>query len=480
MPVEGGQPTDVILDPTQYSEVSTYELLCAAAQGRAGMDHRFLKAVLDRPEKSIPDLVRFGLEDRQNDLIDLEEDLIDILRHLRTPDAIPFYVECVRRCPQDVSDELVEAFAQFPQASTEALLQLYEDLGHEEGGEVAFVLASLRVRDPRVRSLLVERFERDPGEGAFDLGLYGDPSVKPELERILSTLNPKDSAARATRAAIETAVGDIDLTEPPLDIEPTDIWEEYPEQAGPAFEILSDEDRLEFLGSGCAQYRAEAAESFFGAEPDERIRRALLDTARRDPEPEVRARCWESLALASDQPEVRSLMLHRLEDTSAPLVERAGALVGLFLEAEDPAVRKWILEFYGEPATRAKALETMWRSMDRRFASYFPQHLDDPDRDVRRQAIYGVGHLTISAEVGRLRKLFQDEEFREDALFAYALAMPSEISRGRVRTLLRRVDKEAGGLSLVEADLVKRALDHRLERNGLDPVFAAERESGED
>ena len=52
----------LILSPSQYSQVSTYELLRAAQQGFVGLDHRFLHAIVDDPEKSIPDLVRFGLE----------------------------------------------------------------------------------------------------------------------------------------------------------------------------------------------------------------------------------------------------------------------------------------------------------------------------------------------------------------------------------------------------------------------------------
>lgn len=125
-----------------------------------------------------------------------------------------------------------------------------------------------------------------------------------------------------------------------------------------------------------------------------------------------------------------------------------------------------MLEFYGLLEARAKALEAMRRSFDRRFASYFPQHLDDPEVEVRRQAIWGVGNLGIHSEAGRLRELFDDEEFRADALYAYSLAIPAEISPGRVRGLLKRIDREVSGLAHGELELVEMALDDRLAMHG--------------
>ena len=62
---------------------------------------------------------------------------------------------------------------------------------------------------------------------------------------------------------------------------------------------------------------------------------------------------------------------------------------------------------------------------------------------------------------------------REDALFAYALAMPGETTRGRIRGMLRKIDTIAH-LSSSEAELVMFALDERLRLAGLDPVFAAD------
>jgi hypothetical protein len=90
---------------------------------------------------------------------------------------------------------------------------------------------------------------------------------------------------------------------------------------------------------------------------------------------------------------------------------------------------------------------------------------------VRRGAIWGVGYYGVRSEIDRLRKLFDHEELRSDALFAYALAIPAEVSRGRMKGLLARIEKDASGLSEMEEELVKAALDERLMLAGKEPVF---------
>src|SRR5262249_9763542 len=99
----------LILSPEQYTQVSPYELLCAAEQGFVGLDHRFLPGLVDGPKESIPDLVRFGIEEREGRRESLTPDLIDILRHLRAPKAIPFFLEDVRRNGLDATLPLIQA-----------------------------------------------------------------------------------------------------------------------------------------------------------------------------------------------------------------------------------------------------------------------------------------------------------------------------------------------------------------------------------
>ncbi len=466
----------MLLDPAQYAASSISGLLEAAARGHIGLDHRFLKAILERGDSAAPEIVSFALAARDQDRLDLDEDLIAVFRHLKSPQAIPFLIDRLRRDDCTVSDELLDAFLQFPAESVEPLLALRQEVGPDGEGDTPFLLASLGVRDERILKVLLEQLARDPDEAAMNLGLYGDPAARPELERALGALDPADTESRWARRSIETAIADLERRPAAGHEERFDIWELYPEVAHPRFDLLSFKERVEFMASPLAEYRAAAADSFFNEELIPPVRDRLLETARGDADVHVRARAWRSLGGAIEQDAVRGALLARLEDPSAPAEERAGALVGLATEAADEPVRKHVLELYGDPSTRAMALETMWRSLDRTFASYFPPHLEDPDPEVRRSAILGAGYLGLYGEADHLRQFFDEDDFRSEALFAYALAVRAEISRGRMRALLRRIDATAGGLSLGETELVREALDERLMLHGLAPVFEAEEE----
>ena len=186
----------------------------------------------------------------------------------------------------------------------------------------------------------------------------------------------------------------------------------------------------------------------------------------------MRARAWEALTSAVEDAEVLDAMLGALRNSGLALEERAGLLVGLAPEADRNEVRNATVQLYGEPEWRAKALEAMWRSLHPSFRGYFANHLDDPDLETRRGALWGVGYYGLKSELDRVRPLFEDEDLRSDALFAYALAIPAEVSRGRMKGLLARIERDAHGLSELEEELVKTALDERLMLAGKEPVFA--------
>ena len=374
------------------------DLLTAAARGEVGLDHRFLHALVDRFDEAAPELVKFGLEKR-DDPVSLEPLFIDLFRFCPRAEALPLLVESVRYDPEELPDELVEAFCRLGEASIGPLLDLYEELGLERGSEVAFVLAALQVPDPRIEQLIEERRALALDDGDFLLEVYRDRGAT---------------------------------------LEPYDIWSDYPEVAGPRFDLMSQE--------------------------------RLLQLAQEDPDPGVRGHCWENLELEAARP----AMLRRLQDTQAPLVERCGALAGLASGEEDALVRPYIWEFYEIPEARAKALQAMRRTMDPGFAEFFSRHLDDPDLETRRAAILGAGYLRMHSQLRRIEKYFFDEELRLDALYAYALAAPGKVSALHARRTLVKIDKLADGLSAEEAELVEAALDDLLVLHGLAPVFSPE------
>ena len=251
----------------------------------------------------------------------------------------------------------------------------------------------------------------------------------------------------------------------------------------PEFEVLNSEERFELLSSADSLSRAGAARSFFNTELEPKVRKRLYEMAKSDTEPHVRGRAWETLADATETTEIRDAMLAVLKDKSRPIEERGGAAVGLYAVADRDDARAAIEALYeeGTPKARAKSLETMWRSLWKPYSKYFSPHIDDPDLSVRRQALRGAGYFRLTSEVDRIEEHFdsEDEDVRDDALFAYALAMPGETTRGRVHGMLRKIDALTP-LTHDEAGLVMFALDERLRMEGLEPVFEGHEEGDED
>ena len=437
-----------------------------------GIDRRFLHALVDNPERTLDDLVRFSLEDHDDDPVGLEEDLVAIFRHLKTPKAIPFYLSLIRRYSGEMPDDLMAGFHQLKEESVGPLVDLYQELGEEDGAEIPFVLASLGIRNDAVLAVLKDHLEYDATDGALCLGLYGDPSAKATLEALLNELDVADSTQAALRRDLLEAIEQLGDPAAPEPQPAFDLYEDYLDEAGPAFYAMPEAERLSFLNSANVRYRSGAAESFLNEDLSAQARERLLHLAKEDPEPDVRARAWEALAgEVEDRPEVRRAMLDRVRAADTPKVERAGAIVGLSSEAGGKEVRPYVLALYEDPETRAKALQAMWRSFDRTFAEYFPKNLDSSDVETVRHAIWGCGYLNVTSVLSRLRGFFENDELRADALFAYALSAPSDVTPARMRSLLEKIDKEAGGLMPAETDLVETALDQRLMMHGREPVF---------
>ena len=211
--------------------------------------------------------------------------------------------------------------------------------------------------------------------------------------------------------------------------------------------------------------------SFINRDLSDAARKRIFELAKTDSDVSVRSNAWEALSGELENSHIRNTMLERLSDRNAPIEERCGALIGLSQQAGQPEIRTFAEEFYQNGDCRAKALEAMWRSLDRSYAEYFPRHLADADIEIRRQAIWGVGYLGITASAEMLTSFFEDDEYRADALFAYALSARHEISKARIRGLLRKIEEQAGGLTEGETELVQLALDERLTLHGHAPVF---------
>jgi len=460
---------------------SVLELLHQAAAGRVGVDRRLIQTILDSPDAQAQ-VLAFSREPREGQRMDLDPLIVDLFRYWKSDAGLDFYIDAVRRQPEEVEDDMVQAFLPFGEKAVEPLLALYEELGEEQGGDVAFILAGLRVRDARVLQILLDRLEYDAGDGALLLGLYGDPAAKPALEKMIAELGDEDAELRLE---LTRALEQLDAPEPHYEPEPFDIVKEYPKVELPAFDLLPDAERLQMFGSEDPLVRAGAAGSFFNDDLTEETRDKLLALAASDPELKVRMQAWESLAGASDQEAVQAALIATMNDASKAAEERGSAAVGLFPFADKDEIRPGVEALYEMGgAARAKALEAMWRSLWEPFAKFFAPHLDDKeDISILRQALRGAGYFRLSKEAEKIASYFDREgkleTLREDALFSYALAMPGETTRGRVRGMLRKIDTIAE-LNRDETDLVMFALDERLRLHGLKPVFSEESEEEPD
>jgi len=495
---------------------SVEELLREAAAGRVGVDHRFLKQILEQNDPAA--ILRFSQASHEQDRIDLDPLLADLFRHYgsQTRDdaelsandraVLDFYIGMIRRDPEEVDEGVIQALLPFGTHAVGPLLQLNEELGEEQGSDIAFLLATLRARDPRVLSLLLDRLEYDAADGAFCLGLYGDPAARPALEKMLAEVSAgatqeSGDATQETAGAIQEdddvelrreityAIEQLNAPEPQYQPEPFDIYSEFPKHALPPFDVLDEPERLALLRSSEADVRAGAAHSFFNLDLNAKSRAALLEAAHSDPEADVRGQAWAALGDAvgdetKEGEKIRDEMIAALLDTSRPVEERGGAAVGLHSVADRDDVRKGLEDLYEAGGKgRVKALDAMWRSLWQPYAKYFEAHLDtsvpeNKDPLLLRQALRGAGYFRLTTHIDKIASFFdRDEPFdelREDALFAYALAMPGETTRGRVKGMLRKID-DLAGLSKDEVDLVQFALDERLRLHGLGPVFEAER-----
>jgi HEAT repeat protein len=461
-------------DPNQLASVAPALILDAIARGYLALDRRALRALVERPNETVAAIAGFAKRDHSEDVVDLEPDLVALIRHLRAPGGIPFLVDSIRVAPIEIPDDVIETLVLLGQPAVEPLLQLYGELDEAEGGEVAFILASLRVHDDRILKVLLDRLPFDAGDSSFLLGLYHDPGALPALEKLRAELTDDDGKVK--KEVVE-AIDTLRTPATPLtaDSDEFDIWEMYSAEEQLPVELLDEGEREELLRHPEASVRASAAQSFFNREIEPQVREKLFELAKTDADVTVRARSWEALADVSDEtPDVVEAMLRVMRSSDTPLDELAGVLVGLSPEADRNEVRRAMEEMYKHPAFRAKALEAMWRSMHPSFKDHFAKHLKDEDLETRRNAIWGVGYHGVRSELDKLRGFFEDEDLRTDALFAYALTVPGEVSSSRMKSLLTRIEKDASGLSEEEELLVMAALDERLALAGKKPFFAGQ------
>jgi len=469
----------MLISPDQYDATPALELLRLAEQGRIGFDQRLLRSLLARPEETLDALEKLVASPEQDVVADLTEQIFDLYRTFRSPRALPFYLELLKRSREGVPDALVEAFAELGEAALEPLLEAYEEASEDDRPDVLFVLASIGAPHPRLRELIQQAIEADPYEGALCASLCGDQQLLPSLRQALERL-PAGGSHTHERQAIEDAIRELEAGREREAPEPFDILALYPEQATPLFDFLAEEDVIEYLDSPDPEYRARAASSFADEEISDEVRNRLLECVRSDSDAAVRGAAMRGLASRAREPEVAAVLNEVLRDPARAPEERAGALVALAEPGADEEFHRHVLEAYEDSQTRAAAVEAMWRTGDRRYLRYIAAALKSEDTAVAREAIHAVGVLPAEDLAIELVPFFQNEDLREPALFSYALAVRHDTTPKSVRRLFEKIAERAGGLSSEEEEDVARALDLRLERAGYRRMFFPEEGEEED
>ena len=316
----------MFLDPDKLQDHTPAEILDALSRGHLGPDHRLLKALLDRKEETLKAAIAFSERDRAADRFDIASELIAIFRYYKAPEGIPFYLRYIKEDPENVPDEVVVGLVEQGALALEPALKLYSELDEGESGEVAFILANLHVRDERILNLLLDRIEYDLSDTALLLGIYGDPAAKAPLEAAATLLETKDAELKKE---IQHVIATLESEQAPLEDEPFDIWDLYPEHEDLPVDALDEDERIELLRHSSAEVRAASAHSFFNQQLEEPIRKALLNVAQTDTDAKVRASAWESLIDATEHSEIVEAMLQALRRPGVTVEERGGILVGL-------------------------------------------------------------------------------------------------------------------------------------------------------
>lgn len=463
--------------PSQYDKTPVFDLLLAAEQGTIGMDQRLLRSITSRPDEALDALAQFSQFVRPDAVVDLEEPIFDLFRYFKSPKALPFYVQLFRRDPANVPDTLVETLVELGQAAVEPLLKLESELEEDDRSDLIFLLAGLGIPDPRIRALIEETLDEDAYEGALCAGLSHDPALKPAVEAALAKCTPDQASERQ---ALQDALREIDQPTQRPESE-FDLFSVYPEESLPIFEAIDVEDLAAYLTSTEEGWRIGAAESLIDEEYPDSIRDLLLERVETDENVMVRAASLRALSGRNKESKIRDLLIKMISDTSLPEVLRGAGLIGLASRSTLPEFQKAVVELYeANGVARMFALEAMWQSSDLRFRKYFAPNLRHEDVDVRRQAIQGVGAYPIEELASELVPLFSDEEVRDDALFAYAMAVPAKVNPKTAEKLYREITEKVDELSAEEAELIGYALDRRLELNGFEPLFITDDDDDDD
>ena len=205
----------MILQPSQLSKTPVSEILEQAGMGRIGFDRRLIAAIIERPIEAVPALVAYGSNPPENSRLELDEDILNLLAHLPGTDALKYVVKLLRDGYTEIPESMLRITKAAGPAAVNALVDVYRELEEDSSSEVAFLMAGIGIRDPRILKIILERLDFDMEDGAMLLGLYGDPAGILPLEKLAAELFMTGSTIDAARAM---QIGMINRVVPAADL----------------------------------------------------------------------------------------------------------------------------------------------------------------------------------------------------------------------------------------------------------------------
>jgi hypothetical protein len=431
-----------MLQLSEYASATATNMLREAGRGAVSVDQRWMQAMLDKGPGIVEELCAYGKEPIEDRRVELDDDIIRLLRKLGGPAPVDYFLTLLRQVDEEPVEEFYEVVRLHREAFVEPLMELWEseELEDRQREEVNFLIASLGL--PRERTAAFwEAMEQDADEAKFLEGFRENFAL------------PGDDY---------------------------DPLPEYPPVSAPDFDMLDTDEVLEWFAAASDEEKATALPVLEANGWPRELEGELVQLTLATHSDETRALAWKVLSVwtaaeGEDAPEFLSRARNTVNDLAQPPRVRAAALLSLAQADAAPDLNDQITEFYANSSTRDISLRLMGVSLDNRWDKQVMESLDAEDPDVIIEAIESAGALQIRAAHKQLQRWLMAEAFRPTALRSYTLTYPSEDKLANLRVVLRKVEEDAEGFEPGEELLVRDMLDIRLLRAGRSPAFVEEK-----
>jgi len=345
----------MLIQPSKFDSTPVNTLIEQAGLGRIGFDQRLVKSLTSRPKDSVPALVRYGLDTPESARLQIDSDLLNLLAAMPGNNGLDYVISLLRDGFSEIPESMLDIARRAGSTAVDALVTLYRELEEDSSSEVAFLLSGLGLRDPRILQINMERLEFDMEDGAMLLGLYGDKAGIPALEKLSIELG-KNREIDFALEQLRQSNGEAYFPE-------IDHLADYPETAGPEFEVLDDDEIVEFATSyEDESVRLAALDVLEDLDLPQSVAEPLIKLASSADSVLVRAAAFRALARLNQIEEVRALADATLGNLETPPAIRAASLITLLPDSISPVRTRALIDESRVPRRRSPRHVALSRS----------------------------------------------------------------------------------------------------------------------